>query len=253
MFLLSLARRGAGPLLKEPARGTPTITMVSTAFAVLLAFITIAAFQTYNGAKAGARAEAVALLEMYRTAALFSPQDRDAMRADFICYGRSVATDEWAAMRQGRRSPLTEHWIAAYRDVFDRVDVSSPRGQVALQEMLAEARNRTDARRERLTEDTPSVPLPLWLVLGLGGAVAVVLQLAMADRRERFIVQATMITGVASIVAAGLLLVNFLDHPYAQHIGGIKPVEMRQTLQMMRQTSPTLALPCDVAGQPRRT
>jgi hypothetical protein len=74
----------------------------------------------------------------------------------------------------------------------------------------------------------------------------------MADRRERFIVQATMITGVASIVAAGLLLVSFLDHPYAQHVGGIKPVEMRQTLTMMRQQSPALALPCDAAGQPRR-
>jgi hypothetical protein len=225
------------------------IMMVSTAFAVLLAFITIAAFQTYNGAKAGARAEAVALLEMFRTAGLFSQQDRDALRAEFICYGRAVANDEWATMKEGRRSSLVEHWIGAYRDQFNQLDLSAPRAQVAFQELLTEARNRTDGRRERLTQAAPSVPVPLWIVLGLGGAVAVCLQLAMADRRERLIVQGTMIAAVASIVAAGLLLVHFLDHPYSQHIGSIKPAEMRQTLTMMGQQAPTLHPPCSPTGR----
>jgi hypothetical protein len=250
VVLLALVRRAArGPVLKEPTRGTPMIMMVSTAFAVLLAFITIAAFQTYNGAKAGARSEAVSVLEMFRTAGLFAPQERDALRADFICYGRAVATDEWATMKKGRRSALVERWIAAYRDQFNQLDLSSPRAQVALQELLTEARNRTDGRRERLTQATASVPLPLWIVLSLGGAVAVCLQLAMADRRERFIVQGTMIAAVASIVAAGLLLVHFLDHPYSQHIGSIKPAEMRQTLTMMSQQAPALRLPCDARGR----
>src|SRR5437879_6152395 len=90
-LLLTAVRRAAGgPLLREPTRGTPMTMIVGTAFAVLLAFVTIAAFQTYNGAKTGARAEAVALLEMFRTTALFPAPERDALRADFICYGRAV-------------------------------------------------------------------------------------------------------------------------------------------------------------------
>ena len=76
VLLLALIRRTAdGPLLKEPARGTPMITIVGTAFAVLLAFVTLAAFQTYNGAKRGAESEAVAALEMFRTAALFPAKE----------------------------------------------------------------------------------------------------------------------------------------------------------------------------------
>jgi len=61
------------------------ITMVGTAFAVLLAFVTFAAFQTYNGAKSGAQSEAVAVLDMSRTAAFFPAQQRDGLRAELVC------------------------------------------------------------------------------------------------------------------------------------------------------------------------
>lgn len=227
------------------------IMMVSTAFAVMLAFITIAAFQTYNGAKAGGRAEAVAVLEMSRSAGLLPPQDRDAVRADLACYARAVVNIEWETMRDGRRSDVVEHWIDAYRGTFNQLDVSAPRSEVGLQDLLAEARSRTDGRRERLSEATPSVPAPLWAVLILGGAVAIGLQLTMTDRRERFVVQAAMVAGVAAVVAAGLLLVHFLDHPYDRQVGSIKPTEMRQTIGMIATQTAGLPLACDNTGRPK--
>ena len=251
VLLLAVARRRVGgPLLFEPARGTPMITVGGTAFAVLLAFITLAAFQTYHGAKSGAQSEGVAVLEMFRTAALFPAEERDSLRSDFVCYGRAVAAREWPAMRAGHRSPLVDRWIADYRGVFGRLQLASPREQLAFQELLTEARNRTDGRRDRLSQTSPSVPTPLWLVLVLGGCVAIVLQLAMADPRERLLVQGAMIGGVAAIVTAGLLLVNFLDHPYQRHTGSIEPTEMRQSLSMMRDQAPGLRVPCTLDGRP---
>ena len=251
VLVLALIRRTTpGPLLKEPARGTPMMTIVGTGFAVLLAFVTVAAFQTYNGAKRGAGSEAVAVLEMFRTAALFPAGQRDALRADFVCYGRAVAEQEWPAMRNGRRSPVVEHWLADYRDLFNRLDLRAARERLGFQALLAEASQRTDGRRERLSQVTPSVPSPLWLVLVLGACVTVGLQLGMADRRERLLVQGAMIGAVATIVTAGLLLVNFLDHPYQRHAGSIEPTEMRQSLAMMREAAPGLATPCRSDGRP---
>src|SRR2546423_15171874 len=87
-------RRISGPVLGDPARANTTLTMAGTAFAVLLAFITLAAFQTYNGAKDGADSEAASVLTMFRTAALFPAQQRDELRADFVCYGRAVVHQE---------------------------------------------------------------------------------------------------------------------------------------------------------------
>jgi hypothetical protein len=250
VLLAVIRRKASGPLLVEPTRGTPMTTVVGTAFAVLLAFVTFASFQTYNGAKSGAKAEAVALLEMARTAEFFAAQQRDALRAGFICYGRAVISEEWPAMRKGQRSPLVDGWIAAYRDLLGRVDLRSPREQLGFQELLTEARDRTAGRRDRLSQVTPSVPAPLWLALILGGFVAVALQLGMADPRERLAVHGTMIAGVAAIVTAGLLLVNFLDHPYQQHTGSIEPTEMRQSLVMMGELKPAVQPPCGQDGRP---
>src|SRR2546423_13762877 len=90
LLMVAVRRRLEDSLLREPARGTPMMTLVGTAFAVLLAFITLAAFQTYNGAKAGAATEAVALVDMFKSAGFFPSSEQDALRADFVCYGRAV-------------------------------------------------------------------------------------------------------------------------------------------------------------------
>lgn len=251
VLLMVIVRRSfGGPLLIEPTRGTPMTTVVGTAFAVLLAFITFAAFQTYNGAKTGAQQEAVATLELARTAQFFPASQRDALRGDFVCYGRAVVYQEWPAMRRGTRAPAVDAWIARYRDVWNHLALGTTREQIGFNEMLAEARSRTDGRQSRLSEVAPAVPTPLWLALILGGVVAVVLQLAMADRRERLAVHGTMFAGLAAIVTAGLLLVNFLDHPYQQHTGSIEPTAMRVSLVQMGELKPAVQPPCTGAGVP---
>ncbi len=71
--------------------------------------------------------------------------------------------------------------------------------------------------------------------------MAVALQLAMADPRERLRVQAALIAGMASVVAAGLLIVYFLDHPYEGQAGGLQPTAMHRTLAMIGDLDPNLA------------
>jgi hypothetical protein len=250
LLMTAVRRRLTAPLLNEPARGTPMITIVGTAFAVLLAFITLAAFQTYNGAKTGAASEAVALLDMFKSAGLFPASERDELRADFVCYGRAVIHQEWPAMRHGERAPVVDGWITAYRTVFQRLTLRFAGERLGLQDLLASARDRTYGRQDRLTEATPSVPTPLWVGLVLAGCIAVSIQLVMADPREHVLIQAAMIGGVAATVAIGLLLINFLDHPYRSGPGSIQPSEMTVTLAMMREQEPGLHLPCRVDGVP---
>ena len=250
LLMAALRRHLQGPVLSDPARGTPMLTLVGTAFAVLLAFITLAAFQTYNGAKSGAASEATSVLEMFRTAEFYPADQRDELRSDLVCYSRAVVSVEWPAMGDGHGSPLVDHWIAEYRTLFAHLDLASARAREGFLEVLNEARGRTDGRQERLEEARPSVPTPLWLVLVLGGIVAIVLQLAMADRRERLVVQCGMIAGVAAIVSAGLLLVWFLDHPYEGRTGSIQPTEMQRTLTEMRAADPALDVQCTAEGRP---
>ena len=92
---------------------------------------------------------------------------------------------------------------------------------------------------------------PIWLILGLGGVVAVLLVLVFSDRRERFPVQASLMAAFTTVVAGGLILVWSLDHPYRDTTGSITPVEMRRSIAIMQERRPSLVVPCTSGGDPR--
>jgi len=243
-----LDRTVARPIVPEAARGGPTLIVIGASFSVLLAFVTLAAFQTYNSAKLGALTESDAVLAMSRTAALFPPSQRDELRGEFVCYGRAVVDQEWPAMRDGHPSALVDYWIGAYRAAFGRLDLRSPREQLGFQDLLNLAGTRTAGRQQRLSQATPSVPTPLWLGLVLGGCICVGVQLSLAGSRVR--VHALLVAGLASIISAGLVVVYYLDHPYQPHTGGIQPSAMRRELVLMGNLEPSLRPGCSESGQP---
>jgi len=248
LVFLFLDRMLTKPLVPEAARGGPTLIVAGTMFAVLLAFVILAAFQAYNGAKAGAASEADAVLDMTRTAAFFPPRQRDHLRADLVCYGRAVVDQEWPAMRAGHSSPLVEHWIGAYRGLLGRLTLTSPREQLAFQDLLTLANIRTAGRQQRLSEATPSVPTPLWLTLLFGGCVVVALQLTLAGSGVGM--HALLVPGLAALIASGLLVVYGFDHPYQPAVGGIQPGAMRRTLVIARNLEPNLRHRCTATGRP---
>jgi hypothetical protein len=145
---------------------------------------------------------------------------------------------------------VVDYWVDAYRAEFGRVDLRSAREQLGFQNLLNLVGTRTAGRQQRLGDDTPAVPAPLWIALIFGGCVTVALQLGMVDPRERLQVHALMLAGLASVVAAGLLIVYFLDHPYQRHAGGIQPTTMREVLVMMRNLEPNLRPRCTQSGRP---
>jgi hypothetical protein len=53
------------------------------------------------------------------------------------------------------------------------------------------------------------------------------------------------------MVAAALLLVRFLDHPYEDQSGSVKPEEMERTLANMERERPGFSAPCAANGDPR--
>src|SRR5262245_1233376 len=62
-------------------RGSGAFAFIGTAYAVLLAFVVLEAFQSFNDAKAGAEAEATTVLQLSRTAEFFPVAERDPVEA----------------------------------------------------------------------------------------------------------------------------------------------------------------------------
>ena len=247
LMLLVRRRAPVGGYFADSDRAAGVFGVVGTGFAVLLAFVIFLAFQSYDRARDKASLEAVSISQLFRTAKLFEPEARRTLHGQLICYARAVVRDEWPAMREGRESPLVEAWLSRIERTIEGLSVSGEKQTVAYGHWFDEVANRREGRRGRLAEAAPFVPSLVWLALFLGGALIVGYMCFYADRGERWAAQAIMMGSVTAMVVAGLLLIRFLDRPYADASGAVKPVAMAGALARMEAEGATA--PCDAAGQ----
>jgi hypothetical protein len=250
--LMYLVRRRASVdhFFIEVERGAGIFAFLGTAFAVLLAFVVLEAFQSFNDAKAGAEEEAITVVQLSRTAEFFPPAERDPIEGALICYGRAVIHNAWPAMKHGHRGEVVQTWVNRLEKGLHHLNPETPAQEAAFLQLLEQEDKRTDARRVRLSEANRALPAPAWFVLGLGAIVTVGFALFFADRREHFIVQGSLIAAIAALVVAGLLLVWFLDHPYEDRAGSIKPDEMERQLVIVEGEQRNVTVPCDERGNP---
>src|SRR5262249_23851537 len=175
----------------------------------------------------------------------------DPIQADLICYARAVINQDWPAMRDQTISPDTIHWGLRIDNSFSKLPVHSLKEQAALSSLLSINDDRIGARRDRLTQAEPIITAPVRIILLIGAGLSIGFVLIFVDRRsERFAVQAFMIGSLTAVVVSGLLLVRFLDHPYGNEEGSVKPVEMRRTLGSMQTQHPDIPIACSVLGAP---
>jgi hypothetical protein len=250
--LLHLIRRRAtrDHFFVEMERGAGVFAFLGTAFAVLLAFVVLEAFGSFNDARTGAEEEATSVVELSRGSEFFAAADRDRFAGRLICYSRAVIEDEWPAMRHAERSQLVQDWVERLGVALRQIRISDPRQEAAFLQLLDQEGERTEGRRMRLSESLRTLPAPVWFILVFGAALTVGFALLFADRREEFLVQGALIASVSSLVVAGLLLVWFLDHPYEDSAGSIKPIEMTTSLGIVEHEQADVVPPCDSTGEP---
>jgi hypothetical protein len=227
---------------------------LGVAYAVLLAFVVVQAYDSYNEAKSGTETEAEAILKMSRTAEAFAPDRLERLEGLLVCYGRAVIHYGWPAMEEADESPVVNEWGTRFRREVQQTEVNSFVQRTSYRLLLEEQDERIAGRRTRLAEAVRTVPTPLWIVLALGGVLTIGWVILGASRRGSFLVQATVVASVAAMVGSILLLVWFLDHPYAEASGGIKPIEMEHALETIAEEEEgqhvEVTAPCTPEGDP---
>ena len=250
-LLLAVHRFGKrDALLADTTRGAGVYGVVGTSFAVLLAFVVLIAFESYNDARDAAEQEADAVQELFRSAEFF-PGERTVIQENLVCYGRGVVHHDWPAMRDQGRSPIVDDWALDLQEDYQALPVENAKEAAAFANILDLRDDRVDARRQRLTQSRPIITTPVWFFLGIGALLNIAFVLLFLDRRgESLLVQCILMASVTAVVVAGLLLVWFLDHPYEDADGGIKPIEMERTITLLEEERPGLHAPCAPDGEP---
>jgi hypothetical protein len=227
-------RAPAGTFFKDPIPGGAVYTVAGTAYMVILAFVFFIAFESYGGAKADAEEEATATLAMFHAAGPFGPVAGAELERQMICYAREVISFGWPAMREGGGSPVVDARVAAMEQSAEEAPVDDAKQAAAFEHWFALNEERRQGRQGRIGESEGLVPPVVWLILIIGAVVAIGSVALFADREESAVTQGAMAAAVAIIVVSGLVLVRFLDKPYEDRSGSIKPTAMERTLSLMQ-------------------
>ena len=252
-----LVRRGApaGSYFEDGDRAAGVFGVLATGFAVLLGFVVFLAFESYDTSRSGAENESEILAQQLETAQLMPPAIRARMSGELVCYARAVVDQEWPRMESGARTDGLNPWTVVMFRTLQTIEPRSASEQAAYGKWLDQRSDRQDARTDRVHGAEGVIPTPLWIVLFLSALVIFGFMLLFADSGERAFVQATMMGGVAVVITSTLLLLWFLDNPFHEGIGGLRPTAMERTFEIVEQgqiVDAEIPLPCHPDGTPRR-
>jgi Protein of unknown function (DUF4239) len=233
VMLFVRRRAPAGTYFKDVVPAGAVYTVVGTGYMVIVAFVFFVAFESYGAAKSSAEQEATATLAMFHAARLFGPKTGPALERQVICYAREVIADEWPTMRKGEESPIVEARVNALEEGAGDSSATGSTRAAALDQWFTLNEDRRRGRQGRIAEASPLVPPLIWLIIILGGAVVIFTVCFFADAEEARLPQGSMIAAVAIVVVSGLILVRFLDKPYEDRSGSIKPMAMMRTLNVI--------------------
>jgi hypothetical protein len=251
-----LVRRGApeGSRFSDGDRASGVFGVLATGFSVLLGFVVFLAFESYDQSRTGAEEEALVLAQQVETAQLLGMPASTALTGELVCYGRSVAYVEWPRSESGDLGDEINPWGVRLFETLQTVDLQTPGQEAAYGKWLDQTSDREAARIDRIHGAVGVIPTPLWVVLLFISVVIFVFMLFFADRGERAITQAVLMGSVAAVITAMLLLISFLDSPFHEGVGGVRPVAMERTLRIvdeaLRAVGESVPVPCDETGIP---
>ena len=254
-MLLVRRRAPEGSYFEDGDRAAGVFGVLATGFAVLLGFVVFLAFESFDTSRSGAVSEAQIISEEFETAQLMPAAVRGRFSGELICYGRSVVHEEWPQMESGSLANGHNPWGIAMFRTLRTVEPRSATEQAAYSKWLDQRTDRESARADRTHGAEGVIPTPLWIVLFLTAGIIFVFMLFFADSAERAIVQATMMGSVAVVITSTLLLLWFLDHPYGNSVGSLRPVAMERTVDQLTHekgiADGRFAIPCDPQGAKR--
>jgi len=190
-----------------------------TLYAVFLAFLVVAVWQSHDAARANVAEEASLLCTLYRGSAAMPVIQGEALRGDIRRYTHAVVDDEWAV--QARNGGASEAARAAGLALFRLFGppAAQPTNPAVDQMALGLiAQIHADRNKRTLQAEETLSPL-IWVTAVANGLLVLVISFFLETER---VWTHVALSGVLAVMIATLLSVVFiLDRPF----GGLMPLQ----------------------------
>jgi hypothetical protein len=187
--------------------------LVGVIFAVLLAFIAVAAWESFGKAGDIAATEAALTGDLARDALAMPEPVRSELVDDIRDYVAIVLTREWPEMARG--APVgDEGWVPLRKFHQDLISIRTidPVQVAIFSETLSRLNLLYDARRSRLLAAQDHIEPAVWWVMLIGSAVMIGFTFLFG--MERFGMHMLMTVVVAASLALVIALIAAFDYPF---------------------------------------
>lgn len=254
-MLLVRRRAPSGSYFSDGDRASGVFGVLATGFSVILGFIIVIAFQSYDASRTGAEVEAALVAQQVETAQFLPADTGEELTGELICYARSVVGPQWTALERGQLGESVNPWGVELYQTIKTADPQSATEQSAYDRWMDQTAERELARLDRVHVAEGLVPVPLWIVLFTIFVVIVVYMLFFADPEEGAVTQAVLMGSVTLIITMLMVLLVFFNHPHGPGVGQLRPTAMERTLRIIDTELEIVDLdidpPCDDRGNAR--
>ena len=212
-FLVVVKFHIHAPDHSSDAMASGFVVLTSTLLGVLLVFVVVSLYEEYLSAKDSVRSEATALAQLVRDGWAFPAPVESALDCRIAAYIREVRGNEWALMAKERSSPRALSMVERLYTTVSRYDPHSARERTFYRDGVNHLDDLVSARRTRLQHVEGAIPAPLWLLLVVAAAVALLTTYTFAQAHAR--TQLLLVALSSGLIGTSFLVAMLLDYPFA--------------------------------------
>jgi hypothetical protein len=219
---LETAQQTIGDLFSQPVSGL---------YGVLIAFLLAGALTSFQDLRRNVATEANALVDLVRLAGSLPPPTGYEIRAAALAYASSAVEDEWPLLAEGASSPRTTR---ALTELWRPITSYSPptAGEANIHALALDLVETIGTeRRLRILAARRTIPALVWVVLGFGGILTILLS-TFSVPPGRYL-RHSFVAGLAIIVALTLYTLYVLSHPFGSVLPLISPERLQSVQELL--------------------
>lgn len=188
------------------------MNIVAVLYAVLLAFLVIAVWETFDKNQDNVSSEANNLGSLLRNVKLLPEPVKSDLTRELKAYEYCVVNYEWKAMEEGRASDSVKNRITAIFEIIGNYQKALEKENVVFNQIFKDFNEMLDNRRFRLIASGEGIPSVLWITL-IAGTIATVF-FTYYFHIEHFKTHIVFTMVIAIVIGLTLFLVFVLEHPF---------------------------------------
>ena len=208
--------------------GSVLMALIGTVYAVVVGFVVVTLWTTFDRADETTRQEAGALLDVYRQNTALSFRTASDTQRAVREYATLVIDDKWPRMADGEASRKAERAALRLFDVFREYEPRTGAESVLLAESNSRYNDFLAARRSRITLAAAGLPGVFWAAIILGAFVTIGFTVFFGQPSAR--AQLAMTGALAASVGLMLALTLLLNHPFTGQLS-VSPAPFEAVLE----------------------